>query len=214
LEYYLPRTGILSIATFGKFVDDPLFTQTSLVGDNRFDGDGLDRSGYLYSAPGNGEEGRVYGLEFDYFQQWHFLPGALSGLGMQLNGTLLTSEFTTPASPTGDFREVAFPGTSDAVFNGSLFFERSGFSARLSYQWRDAWLDAIDPDDAQFDTYWDGEERLDLSLRYAVSPQFTVFADANNLTDELGRRYQSVTGRPVEIEGFGRRYLLGLRVDF
>ncbi|MEM6647092.1 MAG: TonB-dependent receptor [Bacteroidota bacterium] len=214
LEYYLPRTGILSVATFGKFVDDPLFTQTSLVGDNRFDGDGLDRSGYLFSAPGNGEDGRVYGLEFDYFQQWHFLPGALSGLGMQLNGTLLTSEFTTPVSPTGDFREVAFPGTSDAVFNGSLFFERSGFSARLSYQWRDAWLEAIDPDDAQFDTYWDGEERLDLSLRYAVTPQFTVFADANNLTDELGRRYQSVTGRPVEIEGFGRRYLLGLRVDF
>ncbi|MEM1125440.1 MAG: TonB-dependent receptor [Bacteroidota bacterium] len=214
LEYYLPRTGIVSVAGFGKFVDDPLFTTTGLVGDGRFDGGGIDRSGYLFNAPGNGADGRVYGIELDYFQQWHFLPGPLAGLGLQLNGTLLTSEFSTSPTPDGTVREVAFPGTSDAVFNGSLFFERYGFSARLSYQWRDAWLDSIDPADDQFDTYWDSEERLDVSVRYALTPEFTLFADANNLTDELGRRYQSVASRPVEIEGFGRRYLLGLRVDF
>ncbi|MEM0962099.1 MAG: TonB-dependent receptor [Bacteroidota bacterium] len=214
LEYYLPRTGILSLAAFGKLVDDPLFATTGLVGDGRFDGDGIDRSGYLFSSPGNGQDGRVLGLEFDYFQQWTFLPGALSGLGLQLNATVLSSEFTTAPDAAGTVREVAFPGTSDAVFNGSLFFERYGLSTRVSYQWRDAWLDAVDPADSQFDVYWDSEERLDISVRYALTPQFTVFADANNLTDELGRRYQSVADRPVEIEGFGRRYLVGLRVNY
>jgi len=213
LEYYLPRTGIVSIAGFGKWVRDPLFTTTTRVPDDRFDAGGTDRTGYVYSTTQNGEDGRVYGVEANYFQQWSFLPGPLAGFGLQANATLLDSEFTTPTPASGDVRAVRFPGTSDAVYNVSLFFERYGFSARVNYQWRDDWIDSIDPADERLDAFWDDEERLSISARYAITEQFTVFADANNLTDELGRRYQGFEDRPLEVEGFGRRYLLGVRVD-
>ena len=214
LEYYMPSTGAVSIAGFGKWVDNPLFSSTTLIDDDRFDANGLDRTNYVYVAPGNGTDGQVFGLELDYFQQWRSLPGALSGLGLQANIALLSSEFSTPESAGGDVRTTRFPGTSDAVYNLSLFYEKYGFSARISYQWRDEWLDDIDDSDELFDLYWDSEERLDISLRYAINSNLTIFADANNLTDELGRRYQGLVSRPAEVEGFGRRYLFGVRVNF
>lgn len=213
-EYYLPRTGIVSASAFGKWVSDPLFTTTTLVDGDRFDGAGTDRTAYVYSAPRNGEDGRVLGVELNYFQQWHFLPGPLAGLGLQANATFLDSEFITPTSAEGESRTTPFPGTSDVVYNTSLFFERWGLSARLSYQWRDDWLFQIDPSDGRLDNYWHDESRLSASVRYALTDQLTVFADANNLTDELGRRYVGDEDRPSEVEGFGRRYLIGLRVNY
>ncbi|MFZ5729803.1 MAG: hypothetical protein ACOY4G_10705, partial [Pseudomonadota bacterium] len=68
--------------------------------------------------------------------------------------------------------------------------------------------------DATDETYWDATEQLDLSLRYQVRPELTLFFDANNLTDEIGRRYQGATNRPIEVEGTGRRYLAGVRFNF
>lgn len=213
LEYYLPRAGSVSIAGFSKWVGDPIFTTTTVVEDSRFDTEAADRTGYLYATTLNGTDGRLYGVEADYFQQWTFLPGPLAGLGLQANATLIDSEFTTPASATGAVRTARFPGTSDATYNVSLFFERYGLSARINYQWRDDWVQSLDPADRRVDTLWDDEERLSVSARYAISNQLTIFADANNLTDELGRRYQGFENRPVEVEGFGRSYLLGLRVN-
>lgn len=214
LEYYLPQTGILSVSGFNKWISNPLFSSTTLVEGDRFDAGGLDRSGYLYSATLNGQDGVVRGVEFNYFQQWHFLPGPLGGFGLQTNATFLDSEFTTPPLPGGETRAVRFPGTSNTVFNGSLFFERYGLSARISYQWRDDWIDSLDPSDGRSDVYWDNETRLSVSLRYSFSENYTIFADANNLTDELGRRYRGFENKPVEIEGFGRRYQLGVRVNY
>jgi TonB-dependent receptor len=213
LEYYLPRAGSLSIAGFSKWVRAPLFTTSTVVEDNRFDTEAADRTGYLYATTVNGTDGRLYGVEADYFQQWTFLPGPLAGFGLQANATLIDSEFTTPVSASGEVRTARFPGTSDATYNISLFFERYGLSARVNYQWRDDWLQSLDPADGRFDTVWDDEKRLSVSARYAISNQLTLFADANNLTNELGRRYQGFENRPVEVEGFGRSYLLGLRVN-
>lgn len=214
LEYYLPTTGIVSVSAFSKWIGNPLFSSSTVVDGDRFDTDGFDRTGYMYSTTLNGRDGEVYGVELNYFQQWHFLPGPLAGFGMQANATVLDSEFTTPASPTAEARAVRFPGTSDTVFNGSLFFERYGVSARVSYQWRDDWIDSLDPTDQRLDTYWDADARLSASVRYAFSDHYTLFADANNLTDELGRRYQGVQDKPLEVEGFGRRYQLGVRVNY
>ncbi len=36
----------------------------------------------------------------------------------------------------------------------------------------------------------------------------------NNLTDELGVRYEGSKNRPYEVEGFGRRFMIGLRATF
>lgn len=214
LEYYLSGAGIASISAFGKWISDPQFESETVVNDDQFDTDGQDRTGYTYNTTLNGQDGRIYGVELQYFQQWTFLPGALAGLGVQTNATFLDSEFTTPGSPSTAPREVSFPGTSDTILNGSVFYERYGFSARLSYQWRDDWIDSLDPADERLNTYWDDESRLSASARYSFSDNYTIFADVSNLTDELGRRYQGNESKPTEVEGFGRRYQIGVRVNY
>jgi len=62
--------------------------------------------------------------------------------------------------------------------------------------------------------WWRATRQLDLSLRYAVGENITLFMDANNLTDETGLRYVGTRDRPYELEQFGRRYMAGVRWRF
>ena len=67
--------------------------------------------------------------------------------------------------------------------------------------------------------YWDEEERLDFSARYELpinsfAGTVTLFANANNLTDFVDVRYVNTPRTPNQVEGFGRRWLLGVRVDY
>lgn len=208
LEWYFADAALASVNFFQRKVDNVLFDSVTEVGDNRFDTPGFDRSGYDYNTTLNGDNGKLTGLEFSYIQQWDFLPESIRGFGLQFNMAFLDSEFTTP-----DGRTVALPGTSDRVINSSLFYENHGWSVRLNWQWRDQWLDDISPDSSG-DLYWQDSERLDLSLRYQLNDTFSVYADLNNMTDELGVRFQGSENKPVEVEGYGRRFLMGVRANF
>lgn len=208
LEWYLPGAGLLSASAFHRNVDDVLFDSVRVIGDDRYDANGINRTGYDFTTTLNGSDGRLSGIEFAYQQQWRFLPGLLNGLGFQGNVTFLDGEFKTPEGVTS-----AFPGLSDTLVNASLYYENHGLSARVSYQWRNDWLDEPSPD-ATNQTYWAATEQVDLSLRYQVRKGLTVYFDANNLTDEIGRRYQGNAGRPIEVEGVGRRFIGGLRFNF
>ncbi|PVM88231.1 TonB-dependent receptor [Caulobacter endophyticus] len=205
LEWYLPGAGLLSASAFYRRIDDVLFDSSQRVGDNRY---GANRADYTYVTTLNGSDGKMAGLELAYMQQWRFLPGALSGFGFQGNVTFLDGEFTTPEGA-----KSAFPGLSDTIVNASIFYEKYGLSARLSYQWRNDWLDEPSAD-ATDHTYWAATEQLDLSLRYQVRDGVTVYLDASNLTDETGMRYQGHANRPIEAEGVGRRFMGGVRFNF
>lgn len=208
LEWYFADAALAAVNVFHRKVDHVLFDSVTQVGDSRFDSAGFDRSGYDYNTTLNGDNGKLTGLEFSYIQQWDFLPEAIRGFGLQFNMAFLDSEFTTPEG-----RTVALPGTSEQVINSSLFYENHGWSVRLNWQWRDQWLDDISPDSSG-DLYWQDSELLDLSVRYQLSEAFSVYADLNNITDELGVRFQGSAATPVEVEGYGRRFLLGLRANF
>lgn len=207
-EWYFTDAALASIGVFYRQVDDVLYDATTKVGDDRFDSAEFDRSNYDYATVLNGDDGEISGVEFAYMHQWDFLPEVLQGFGMQANLALLDSEFTTP-----DGRTSAFTGTSDKVINASVFYENFGWSVQLNWQWRDAWLDDISAD-ATSDYYWKDTERLDLSVRYQLNDTIGFYLDANNLSDELGVRYQGTEALPVEVEGFGRRYLVGVRASF
>lgn len=208
LEWYFAEASIASVGWFYRNVSDVLFGSVTTVEDTRFDGGGISRVGYDYTTTLNGGDGTLYGIELNYQQPFTFLPSPFDGFGVQLNLALIEGEFDTPEG-----RTVGFPGTSDQVFNASLYYEKYGLSARLAYQWRDRWLDDVSPDGTG-DVYWDATPQLDLSVRYAFNSDVTLFFDANNLTDEYGVRYVGSTATPIEVEGFGRRYMAGVRVRF
>lgn len=207
LEYYLPGGGIAAISGFHRWVDNVLYQSQRPVGSDVFDSNGIDRSDYLLTSTFNGESGRLYGIEFNYQQRFTFLPGLLDGFGFQGNLALLGGEFDTPT-----LKGIAFQGLSDTVANASLYYEKYGLSARVSYQWRSDWLDTL----GGFGSgeYRKGYENLDVSLRYAVTDQLTLFADAANLTDAIYVAYEGDESRPTEVEQIGRRFLFGIRFAF
>lgn len=57
-------------------------------------------------------------------------------------------------------------------------------------------------------------ENLDVSLRYAINENFTLFADLANLTDEYYIAYSGTQEQISEVEQIGRRYLFGVRFGF
>lgn len=206
IEWYPNAGGILALGVFSRWIDNVIFDASSTLTDDRF---GPGTTGFDYITVENGSDGRLTGLELNYQQQWTFLPGALDGFGFQGNITLIDSEFRAP-----DGRVLPLPGTSDLIYNASLYYENYGLSLRLNYSWRDDWLSSIETD-IEADNFWAAYERLDFSARYQVNDFATLYFDANNLTDELGIRYQNRDRNlPVEVEGFGRRYMAGVRVSF
>ena len=207
IEYYLPGNGMVSVAGFHRWVDNVLYQNQAAVGSDFYDFGGVDRSAYLLSGTYNGRSGKLYGVEFNLLKQFDFLPGALEGFGFQGNVTLLDGSFDTPTQ-----QGIAFQGMSKKIANASIFYEKYGLSARASYQWRSDWLDTL----GGFGSgeYRKGYENLDVSLRYAINENLTLFADLSNLTDEKYIAYQGTTATPTEVEQIGSRYLFGVRFSF
>ena len=211
LEWYFAPASILSAGVFHRTVDNVIYSDST----------DIDGGVYLPSAAGevwtlsgpvNGSNGSLSGLEINLIGQASFLPEALSGFGASANLTLLDSEFETQSGVT-----FSLPGASDMIWNASVFYERFGLSARLNYQYRDAWLSTTENDSLA--EYWDAQQRLDASLRYSLPTApggvaVTLFANANNLTDEVDVRYAGQRATPNQVEGYGRRFLAGVRLDF
>jgi TonB-dependent receptor len=212
LEWYGPSGGIISVAAFHRWVDNVFYSNTQVAASNAFNSGGIDRSGYLLTSTFNGTNGSLYGAEFNLQQQFVFLPSPLDGFGFQGNLTLLRGTFDTELVNGQQRTGIAFPGRSKTIYNASFYFEKYGLSARVSYQWRDDWLDSLGGFGA-------GESRkaygnLDVSARYKLNDTLTVFADAANLTNERYIAYEGEPNRVSEVEQIGSRYMFGVRFDF
>lgn len=208
-EWYFAPAALLSASYFYRDVKGVLFDATSTVGDDRFNSGGVDRSGYNYSTTLNGGDGYLQGVEFAYNQPFTFLPGPLSGFGVQASVAFLDGEFDT-----GTGRKSAFPGTSDQITQAAVYYEKYGFSLRLSWQRRSEWLDEVSPGATSGDLFWEGQQRVEFSGRYQIGENITLYADINNITDERGLRWQGTSASPYELEYFGRRFLFGIRARY
>ncbi len=211
LEYYLPGNGLLSASFYHRWVDNVLFDSRTTVNSDIYNSGGIDRSQYDLVGTLNGDNGRLYGLELAWLQNFTFLPGALSGFGFQGNIAFIGGSFDT-----FDRTNASFPGTSNRIVNASLFYEKYGLSARVSYQWRSDWVDTL----GGFGAGSTGDERragyanLDVAIRYQVTDGIVLFADATNLTDEIYVAYLGQRDRPTEVEQIGRRFMGGVRFQF
>ena len=214
-EHYLEPLGIFSVGGFYKVIEDPLIDVSTTFGRTDFDDPeaGFTPSDFQFETVGNGEGGFYAGVELAYAQQFAFLPDWglpqwTEGFGVNANLTLVDSEIELD-----DGRKVPLFGSSDLTYNTSAYWERNDLSLRVNWQWRTRWLDAVG-EEAELDRYWAQLGRLSFGARYQLNDRMEWFVDANNLTDQVGRRIQGNRGRVFEIEGFGRRYLTGLRFTY
>jgi TonB-dependent receptor len=234
-EYYIAPQGYLMVGAFYKRVEDVLYRQRRAFGSNALDSNGIDRSGYVFTGITNGGDGRIYGMEAAaqlQLEPWTAdvgLPDWMGGFGFNANLTINDSRVLKPTVDGIPDRYIQLPGTSDAVYNVGLYYEKYGFSARVQYRNRTAWLDGVaDTLVDGGDTYWASDDEMDFSMRYAVTPNFEIYFDAANLLNNPGRRFSepgnllTATGiiskrintQTIEWEQFGRRYTGGVRFNF
>jgi TonB-dependent receptor len=234
-EWYMRPQGYLMLGVFYKKVEDVLYNQSRTFGSDVLNSGGIDRSTYVFSGVTNGGNGRIFGMEAAaqlQLEPWTDnlgLPEFMGGFGISANLTLNDSKVTKPTSGTIPARKVRLPGTSDYVYNIGAYYEKYGLSLRLQYQNRSKWLDTIADTLADAgDTYWDSDDELDFSARYAITRNIEVYFDASNLLNHPGRRFsdpgslltasgiptKSITSQTIEWERFGRRYSGGFRFNF
>ena len=155
-------------------------------------------------------KGRIHGVELTWQQTFDMLPGALDGLGIYSNYTYAKSRAELPF----DLGTTELPGTSRTNYNVALTYEKAGFNARLAYNYRSKFIQAFDISNPDLNVYWDGRESVDFTTSYRFDSGWAVFGEVNNITDTRQVRFQGQRNRVLEMEGFGRSWLAGVRYQF
>lgn len=208
LEWYLESGGILAAGVFYKDIENPIFTRFTELEDEEFEGRFF--SELVIATTDNAESGDIFGIEFNYQQQFLVLPSPLNGFGVAFNYTYTDSEATVfdRADPVPFFLQ------SDHIGNAALFYERAGFEARLAYTYYSTYLDAVG-DDAFQDLYFDERGQLDFKASYDFTDHFSAFFEVLNMTDEPLRFFSGKnSGRLAENEIYSWNAVAGVQVTF
>ncbi|WP_271077251.1 TonB-dependent receptor [Aurantiacibacter sp. MUD61] len=202
-EWYFAPVGSLTINGFYKFVDGFFFSSPEAF-EITNNGVTLDTE---ILAPANFDgTGEIRGVEIAYQQTYDFLPGPLSGLGMNANYTYIESSglpnaFLNTGEPvdtsTIEPGNLPLEGLSRHNVNVAVFYEQHGISARAAYNWRSRFLltvaDVIYPYTSIFN---EATGQLDASLFYNLTDNIKIGVQGVNLTNEVTRTSQAYTGDP------------------
>lgn len=229
LEYYQTNGNAYSIAYFYKDITDFISTQSSQHAYNGgavIDDDVLDRvsGGFLpetTTSKQNRSGGTVNGIELSALHYFDYLPGFLSGFGLQANYTYAESEddnAETISQPGITDPGNALEGFAKNSYNLIAFYDQDGLQARLAYNWRDNFLHARDGAAeniaAALPVHTEAYGQLDASISYDINDTYTITAEAINLTDEGRLEYIDIRERVSKVEYAGVRYQVGVRVKF
>ncbi len=208
IEWYLESAGILSAGVFYKDIENPIFTRFTELEDANFEGRFF--SELVIETTDNADSGEILGVEFNFQQQFRTLPEPFNGLGVALNYTWSDSEATV----FDRTEKVPFFLQSDKIGNAALFYERSGFEARLAYTYYSDYLDALAADPTQ-DVYIDSRGQLDFKTSFAFTDHVSAFFEWENITDEPLRFFSGDNKlRLAENEFYSWNMTAGVQIQF
>ena len=226
-EKYLGDASYVAVALFYKQLDSYVYQQQFLDWD--FTGYTNDSGipptsniGSFYTWA-NAEGGYMRGVEVSASLSGELLHPALEGFGAQVNGSYTESSID-PDGPGGSSTDT-IPGLSKIVANATVYYERHGFSARLSQRYRDKYRGEYSALFGQRQyRYTLPERQLDLQLSYDFAEGsrlhgLSLLFQVNNLNDSPFRTQVSEasgsTGLllPEEYTEYGRQYMLGFRYE-
>ena len=217
LEWYFNDRGLLSVAAFGKRVENFVltnhFTQELPVtltqvppGSTLTVGQVLTGT-FNVSQPVNSEQTTIKGVEIGYQQAFTSLPSVLKNLGAEGNYTHLWAG-ELPLQPGGPLYPL--PGVSKDTFNVGLYYETPRFGVRGLYNYRSSFL--VDPLMYFGDGAWTKSYgQLDFSGSFKINDYVSIAASVLNATNSALVQYNRFDiNRLYELSG--TRYSLGVRV--
>jgi TonB-dependent receptor len=224
-EWYFAKVGSLTAAVFYKDLSNVIVgnvAQTRSVTNNGITQD------VLFVGPQNADRhSNVKGFELAYQQTYDFLPGFLSGLGVQANYTYVDpsnipqgrgAQATSPTT-TIDVSRLPLEGLSRHTINGTVFYEKGPLSLRAAYNWRSKYLLTIRDEIAPFlPIYSSAFGQLDGTILYSVNDNFKIGFQGVNLLDSTTKTESVINaaGQAAPRSYFknDRRFSLTTRLKF
>jgi iron complex outermembrane receptor protein len=233
-EWYFAKAGSLTLGLFYKDLDN-IIRQRGFVESVTNNGVTQD---FLLSGPANTGSGSLQGIELSYSQFYDMLPGAWSGLGLQLNYTYIDQNglndpetglggvrIGADGTPLNDSRNsfraftgLPLEGYSDQNFNVVGMYEYNDISFRLAYTWRSEYMVTRRDSNEFAPIYTKAAGMLDASLFYNINDSWKVGLEANNLLDLETKTLAQVNqeGKLMESLSFDtdRRFAISVRGSF
>ncbi len=171
----------------------------------------------VYNRPINGEGGTVKGYELAVSLPLDVLWEPLLGFGIQANYSDTTSS-VQPLGPSSPNEPL--PGLSKYVSNITAYYERFGFSTRVSQRHRSQFVGEVQGfgGDRNRRTF-EGETVTDVQLGYTFQSgamkNLSILLQVNNLENEPFRSsFNGDNNRPREYYEYGRTYLFGVNYRY
>jgi TonB-dependent receptor len=212
-ERYFGPTSSLTLGLFFKKLSNAL-SQAQFT--REFTNNGATETAQILGPINTKDGGKIEGAEFAYQTFFDFLPGLLSGLGMQANYTyvnqigihnsnLITAGGLTPGGvgAFGAGNEAVggvvidshrLAGVSTNTFNLVGLYEKGPIGFRLAYNWRSSYLtDNLDCC-IGLPVFQKAAGFLDGSVRYSIGSHVELSFDATNLLDTRTQYEQQIFG--------------------
>jgi len=199
LDYYFEPVGNFSAGWFKKKIKDYIVTGTNAGivpsgNDNGFNGD---YAGFTRLTSSNAGTADVTGWEFNYQQQFTFLPGLLKGLSGSANYTVISTEGNFGSTATRSTGQV--PGFIPKAGNVSLSWRYRGFSTRVLYNYTGSYISSYSATSPGANIYRYAFRTTNVGVAYQVRPTMTLTCDIANIFNKPQRLYQGVPGRTQDI---------------
>lgn len=216
-ERYFDKHSYVAVAGFYKQLLNYIYNQTS-----QYDFTGtpnptaLQPQGPigLYSRPANGQGGNVKGVEISGALDAGSVVSALDGFGLQASVSYTESNL----HPDGPDQPTKLPGLSPVVAGLTLYYEKNGFSTRISERYRSAFRGEVTGlFNARSFSQIEADKQTDFQVGYEFNSGslkgWSALFQVNNLTNSPYKTTNGTTNgvmAPEMYEKYGRQYLLGV----
>lgn len=215
-EKYFGNKGYFSAAAFYKNLKSYIYNQTVPYDFSRFN---LNLQGAVtntgtFTQPVNGQGGRLDGLELALSLPLDMISPSLDGFGVIVNASFTDSSITIKDQRFAN-TDVPLPGLSKTVTNLTAYYEKNGFSTRVSARHRSDFVSEIGGVGGATElTYNKGENIVDFQAGYEFQTGsykgLSVLFQVNNLNNSPLVTYSGSLDRPRGYQTYGRQMLLGL----
>jgi len=220
-HYFKDHMGYWAVAAFYKDLVSYTYTQNKIVDFNGLPTGVTGVNPQIYqgysSVPQNGQGGSVRGLELALSLPGEKFTPVLKGFGF--TGSI--SFFKSSVRPDLGNPDTPLPGLSDRVMTGTVYYERGGFSARVSTRYRSEYRGDIATFGPRGAVYRNlqPETIVDAQLSYSFTKGtlkgLSFIAQAYNLTDEPLKAASGDDTRFVQdYHRYGASYSVGASFKF
>jgi TonB-dependent receptor len=163
---------------------------------------------FAVSQPINNRDGHIYGFEI---AGQHFFGD--TGFGLAASYTKVDGDVNVDIAADPNVNVFALTGLGDSA-NASVIYDKSGLSARVSYNWRAKFLAGTNQGANRNPLFTAAFGTLDFNISYDLTENIALSFEGVNITSESLRQYGRDKTNLVFAQELKPRLLLGARFRF